>query len=145
MHEALEAFWGGSVPAARAQNALLKGSRIGFDSLLLDFEPEALTMALDEILKTRTRRLDLVEVLRAYQHKLPLSPSAPAFARPLGTELYQQLLRGTGKARVNIVKGKSESCPHRFLSFRSTVASELRNLRLAVCSSCRWILVRIEP
>jgi hypothetical protein len=145
MHEALESFWSGSVPAARAQSSLLKGSRIGFGSLLLDFEPEALELTLDEILRTRTRQLELVEALRAYQQKLPLSPSLPAFAGPLGPALYQQLLRGVGKARVKAVKAKSGSCPNCFCSFCSAVASDLRNLRLAVCTSCNWILVRTEP
>jgi hypothetical protein len=145
MHEALEAFWSGSVLSARAQNSLLKGSQIGFGSLLLDFEPEALELILDKVIRTRTRRLELAEALHAYRHKLPLSRSAPAFAGPLGAALYQQLLRGAGKARVKVVKGKSGSCPYCFCSFCSTVASDLRSLRLAVCTSCNWTVVRTEP
>jgi hypothetical protein len=145
MHEALEAFWSGSVPLARAQNSLLKSSRIGFGSLMLDFEPEALELTLGEIVQTRTRRLELAEALHAYHHKLPLSESAPAFAGAVGAALYQQLLRGAGKARVKIVNGKGASCPYCFCSFCSAVESDLRNLRLAVCTSCSWVLVRTEP
>jgi hypothetical protein len=145
MHESLEAFWSGPVPSARAQSSLIKSSRIGFGSLLLDFEPEALQLTLDEIIGTRTRRMELAEALDAYEHKLLLSKSAPAFAGPLGASLYQQLLRGAGKARVRVVKGKSGSCPYCFCSFCSAVGSDLRNLRLAVCTSCGWMLVRTEP
>lgn len=145
IHEALEAFWSGSVPSPRAQNSLLKGSRIGFGSLLLDFAPDALELTIDEIVQTRTRRLELAEVLHAYQLRLPLSPSAPAFAGPLGIALYKQLLRGPGKARVKATKGKGGSCPNCFCSSCSAVASDLRSLRLAVCTSCNWMLVRTEP
>lgn len=145
LHEALEEFWSGSIPLARAQNSLLKSSRIGFGSLLLDFEPEALEMTLAEILLTRTRRAEVAEALDAYQLRLPLSPSAPAFAGPLGEAFYAQLKRGPGKARVKAIKRKNGACPNCFCSVCSAVASDLRTLRLGVCTSCNWVLVRTEP
>jgi hypothetical protein len=145
LHEALEEFWAGSVPPNRAQNSLLKSSRIGFGSLLLDFAAKALEMTLAEILQTRTRRAELAEALHAYQSKLPILPSAPAFTGPLGEAFYVQLKRGPGKARVKAIRGKNGACPNCFCSVCSAVASDLRNVRLGVCTSCNWVLVRTEP
>ena len=66
-----------STPPDRAQNSLLRSSRIGFGSLLLDFEPEALEMTLAEILQTRTRRAELAEAAGYLGAIWPATPVDP--------------------------------------------------------------------
>ena len=143
-HEALEAFWCGTVPAERAILSLLTDSRIGFGGLLLDVDANKLEAALREILATRTFCMEMSDVLSAYRQKLPL-PASHIFAGPTGQALQRELLRRSGKARFKQLSGSGGACPNCYRDCCGSVASSLRTSRMAICTSCGWIILRTNP
>jgi hypothetical protein len=144
IHEALETFWAGAVPAERAARSLLTDSRIGLGGLLLDIDSAQLESALSEILATRTLRLEIADVLSSYRQKLPL-PASPIFDGQTGLALQSELIKRNGKARVKQLSRNESACPNCFCNCCASVASSLRTSRMAICTSCGWIILRTMP
>jgi hypothetical protein len=144
IHEALETFWAGAVPAERAARSLLTDSRIGLGGLLLDVDSGQLEAALSEILATRTLRLEIADVLSCYRQKLSL-PATPIFEGQTGLALQRELLKRNGKGHFKQLSGNATACPNCFQDCCTSVRSLLRTKRMAVCTSCGWIILRTMP
>jgi hypothetical protein len=144
IHEALETFWAGAVPAERAARSLLTDSRIGLGGLLLDIDSGQLESALSEILATRTLRLEIADVLSFYRQKLPL-PASPIFEGQTGLALQRELLKRNGRVRFKQLSRNESACPNCFCNCCASVASSLRTSRMAICTSCGWIILRTMP
>jgi hypothetical protein len=144
IHEALEDFWDGSVPAERAARSLLGDSRIGLGGILLDLSTGQLKAALDEILATTTIRQEIEQIIAAHRQDTPL-PASPILETEAGKALRRELLRRGGKVHITEVSGTGAVCPNCYCGFCSSVAASLRVSRLAVCTSCGWIILRVKP
>lgn len=144
LHEGLESFWSGSVAADRAKQSLLTDSRIALGGLLLDYQPKQLEAALEEVLASRTIREDIAEILNAHRENAPL-PHSPIFESEAGQALRRELLRKIGKRRVRRLTRPELACPNCFCTCCSSVASALQTNRIAVCTSCGWVILRTMP
>jgi len=144
LHEALETFWSGSVDIDRAKRSLLTDSRIGLGGLLLDINPGQLESALAEILSSRTMRREIADVLDAFRDHAPL-PASPIFETETGRVLRRELLKRTGKIRIKQLLRSEYVCPNCYCGCCTSVAASLQNTRMAVCTSCGWVILRTKP
>ena len=147
LHEALECFAGGDVDQARAVWALLTDQHVGFTSLLLGGQVAHLKPRLLAILETRTHRRDLQEAMDAYHAGRMPDASSPLFSKdqPCGPQLRAALSRWGTKPTIREQRTEEPVCAHCFVELNTRAAQDLEAYRVAQCTSCRRLTVRLKP
>ena len=146
LHEALESFSGGDVDRDAAMAALIIDPLIGFAGLLLDGRPGDLTGSLAGILATKTLRRELQEALEDHRHGRPLSAEGTLFNTKNGAELRAALTKPSGRRWVREARGDArDACAHCFVAFTATAELDLLIERVAKCTACSKLTIRVSP
>jgi hypothetical protein len=147
VHEALERLSGGDVAQDRALSALLADRHVGFTGLLLDWKDVDLRGSLKAILATRTRRKDLQDAMVAFHEGRRPDPSSSLFSKdqPYGPQLYAALSRGGQRPTIREQRTDDAVCAHCFIELNTLAAQYLDLCRVAQCTSCRRLTIRLKP
>jgi hypothetical protein len=141
LHEDLERFCRGAVPAERAlqgagqssawlARALLKGAEAG------------LAPSLKRILDAPTLRQAVETVLSCLNSHLPLPETSILFDTPEGHVLRLMLAAGLDVRHISVVEHANDGCTGCQYRPTAQVEQSLRNSRIALCSHCNRILLR---
>ena len=147
VHEALERLSGGDVAQERALSALLADRHVGFTSLLLDGQHADLRASLEAILAMRTRRRDLQEAMVAFQAGRPPDPRSSLFSKdqPCGPQLHAALSRRGPRPNVREQRTDDAMCAHCFVELNTQAQLDFALHRVAQCTSCMRLTIRLKP
>jgi hypothetical protein len=142
LHERLEHYWQGSVDQERAIRGLLPQSRLSIASFLLESSQWTLEDGLRRVLDTTTLRDELEKLLSGDRL---LAEDSPLFGFDAGKELRDELQARGAKARIELLEDRRFSCPKEFITLSEACKGELQKNRVARCSVCGRLIVRITP
>ena len=142
LHEGLERYWRGVVNPERAATGLLPHSRLSIAALFLESSHVGLEENLRHVLATTTLRTELENVLAS--GKLAHS-DLPVFQSDAGRELRDELSARGVSRRIEFLKGDAFLCPHEFISLSEVCRAELQRDRVARCSVCGRLILRLSP
>ena len=145
LHESLEHYWKGRVDAERARGELLPHSPLGLTGLFFEQENPNLDQALAEILETETLRQELSEILELHRKGSSLPENSQIFQTDAGKALLEELKHRDRAPRYSILKGGSMLCPREYIMPSEIFRSDLEKHRVARCSSCGLLVLRIDP
>ena len=145
IHEALEHYWRGTVDPERARVELLPYSPLGLTGLFFDQERLNLEHFLTLVLKARTLRQELNEIFELYRQGATLPESSQIFQTDAGKALLEELKRENHVPRYSILKSASVLCPREYIMPSEVFRSDLEKHRVAQCSSCGLLVLRMDP
>lgn len=145
IHEALEHYWKGTVDAERAHKELLPHSPLGLTGLFFEQEDLNLDEFLAKVLDTRTLRQELSEILELHRKGSSLPENSQIFQTEAGKALLEELKQESHAPRYSVLKGTSMLCPREYIMPSEVFRSDLENHRVARCSSCGLLVLRVEP
>jgi hypothetical protein len=145
LHEALEHYWRGDVNRERAIADLLPPSPLTIAALFLETSELSLKQSLVGVLDTTTKRHELEQVfLHAQPDDVQLETSM-IFQSAAGRELRDQI-RLRGKVpHVEFLRDDLFICPRQFIRLSEACRGELQKNRIAHCSVCGSLIVRMAP
>ena len=141
LHEALEHFWRGKVDSDRAIGDLLPPSPLSISQLFLESSPIRPEESLKTIFTTMTLRHELDSLLKGED----LNDDSALFQNIAGIELRDELKARGKNARIEFLLDRSFLCPKEFIVLSEACKGELQRNRVARCSVCGRLLLRISP
>lgn len=145
IHEALEHYWKGPVDAERARIELLPYSSVGLTGLFFEQENLNLDHFLAMVLDTQTLRQELSKILELYKNGSSLPEDSQIFRTDAGKALLEEFKQQNHAPRYLVLKGASMVCPRDYIMPSEICRSDLEKHRVARCSSCGWLLLRVDP
>jgi len=145
IHESLEHYWKGTVDAERARVELLPHSRLGVTGLFFEQEHLSLDHFLAKVLETQTLRQALSEILELRKKGSRLPENSPIFQTVSGKALLEELKQDNHAPRYLVLKGTSALCPREYIMPSEIFRSDLEKHRVARCSSCGLLVLRVDP
>ena len=142
LHEALERFCRGAVPVERALQGAGDSSAWVARALLKGSEADVAS-SLKRILDSRTLRQEVETVLSCLNSHQPIPENSILFDTPEGHALRPMLATGLADRYVSVVEHANDGCPGCQYKPTAQVEQSLRNSRIASCSHCNRILLRI--
>jgi len=145
LHHLLERFVAGSVGVDRATAATRVGERLSFARLLVG-EGCCLATGLLEILATKSRRQEILEVVADYDAGRPANPASTLVSISHQAEQLKALFACAGRRPVfKPQRGEAPVCAHCFLGLTPTAKLELERDGIVPCTSCRRWTYRGHP
>ena len=145
IHEALEHYWKGPVDAERARIELLPYSSVGLTGLFFEQENLNLDHFLAMVLDTQTLGHELSKILELYKNGSSLPDDSQIFRTDAGKALLEEFKQQNHAPRYLVLKGASMVCPRDYIMPSEICRSDLEKHRVARCSSCGWLLLRVDP
>jgi hypothetical protein len=140
LHEALEHYWKGAVNNERAIAGLLPQSPLSIAGLFLEAPQSTLKEHLIDVLSSTTLRDELEKLLGGE----PLPETSPLLQNEAGRDLRDELQRPRQKQRIEFLKD-STLCPSEFIRLSEACKGELQRSRVARCSVCGFLVLRVAP
>ena len=140
LHEALEHYWKGAVNNERAIAGLLPQSPLSIAGLFLEESQSTLKEHLLHVLSSTTLRDELEKLLRGES----LPEASPLLQSEAGRDLCDELQRPRQKQRIEFLKD-SALCPSEFIRLSEACKGELQRSRVARCSVCGFLILRVAP
>lgn len=140
LHEALEHYWRGTVNKERAASGLLPYSPLSIAALFLEDSQRTLQQHLNNVLESITLRHELEKLLDGDS----LENSSPLFQCDAGKALRDELLKERTRRHIEYAEGNA-LCPTEFIKLSEACRGELQRNRVARCSVCGFLIVRISP
>lgn len=145
LHEALEHYWRGAVDVDRARSELLPASPLSIAALFLDLSETTLEDSRSTVLNTITVRHELEQVLIYRQYDSIKPETSRILQSEAGRELGEHL-RLRGKApQMEFLRNDEFVCPSQFIRLSEACRGELQRNRIAHCSVCGSLIVRMAP
>jgi len=145
IHEALEHYWKGTVDAERAHADLLPHSPLGLTGLFFEQENLNLDELLAKVLYTKTLRQELSEILELHKKGSSLPENSQIFQTDAGKALLEEFKQESHTPRYSVLKGTSMLCPREYIMPSEIFRSDLEKHRVARCSSCGLLVLRVDP
>ncbi|RVU33953.1 hypothetical protein EOI86_22770 [Hwanghaeella grinnelliae] len=138
LHDQLEHYFRGTVPAEAATNLLLPADQYGFAIELGRGRPDMdLSAALSRILSTKTTRGQLQEALQMRESGRPFPKDWPVFQSPIGHLLSEAFASENWTRRVKPSRHSYEGCIHCYSVFPNHELGVFRRNRIGHCVQCR--------
>jgi len=145
IHESLEHYWRGTVDGKRAREELLPYSPLGLTGLFFEQENLSLDHYLARVLGTETLRQELVKILELHKNGSSLPEDSVIFRTDAGKALLEELKQENHAPRYLVLKGASMLCPRDYIMPSEIFRSDLERHRVARCSSCGLLVLRVSP
>jgi hypothetical protein len=145
LHEALEHYWRGTVDVDRAHKELHPYSPLGLTGLFFDQEKLNLHLFLTNVLEAETLRQELCKILELHKNGSSLPENSPVFQTDAGQALLKELQQENHVPRYAVLKGASMLCPRDYTLPSEIFRSDLEKHRIALCSSCGLLVLRVDP
>jgi hypothetical protein len=145
IHEALEHYWKGAVDAERTHAELLPHSPLGLSGLFFEQENLNLDEILAKVLDSQTLRQELSEILELYKKGSSLPEHSKIFQTDAGKALLEEFKQESRAPRYLVLKGSLILCPREYIMPSEIFRSDLENHRVARCSSCGLLVLRLDP
>jgi len=145
IHESLEHYWRGTVDAERAGVELLPHSPLGLTGLFFEQEQLSLNHFLAKVLETQTLRQALSEILELHKKGSGVPENSPMFHSDAGKALLEELKQDSHAPRYLVLKGSSALCPREYIMPSEIFRNDLDKYRVARCSSCGLLVLRVDP
>jgi len=145
IHEALEHYWRGTVDVERARVELLPHSPLGLTGLFFEQENLNLEDFLAQVLEAKTLRQELNEILELHKNGSSLPENSQIFQTDAGRALLEEFKQESHAPRYLVLKGTSMLCPREFIMPSEMFRSDLEKHRVARCSSCGMLVLRVDP
>jgi hypothetical protein len=146
LHDDLEKFFGGPITHDFAMTALIEDSHQGFAAALTQTEGSLdLGAALEDVLKTCTRRQQLEDALNFREKGQAVPADWAVFQSKTGKQLYDSLHRASWERRIIRALPNYEACSHCYASYPKQETSVFRSERIGRCVQCSKFSLDLEP